>query len=85
MSDALLDYSSWSFQLITFLAVLYLILGLIHPAWVMGHQAEHNCHRVGDRPAARLDRLLRRGASAARRAGRPPPSGPSRRQSPAQP
>jgi surface polysaccharide O-acyltransferase-like enzyme len=34
MSDALLDYSSWSFQLITLLAVLYLILGLINPAWV---------------------------------------------------
>jgi hypothetical protein len=34
MSDLLLDYSSWSFQLITLLAVLYLIFGLINPAWV---------------------------------------------------
>jgi hypothetical protein len=34
MSNALLDYSSWSFQLIIVLAVLYLVLGLINPAWV---------------------------------------------------
>ncbi len=57
MSDALLDYSSWSFQLITFLAVLYLVFGVINPAWVMGHEAEHYRHRVGDCPAPRLDRL----------------------------
>ena len=35
MSDALLDYSSWSFQLIVVLAVLYLVVGLIKPAWVL--------------------------------------------------
>jgi hypothetical protein len=35
MSDALLDYSSWSFQLVFVLIVLYLVLGLINPAWVM--------------------------------------------------
>jgi uncharacterized membrane protein len=35
MSDALLDYSSWSFQLIVVLAVLYLVIGLIQPAWVL--------------------------------------------------
>lgn len=35
MPDALLDYSSWSFQLIFVLVVLYLVLGLINPAWVM--------------------------------------------------
>jgi uncharacterized ion transporter superfamily protein YfcC len=35
MSDALLDYSSWSFQLIFVLVMLYLVLGLIKPAWVM--------------------------------------------------
>jgi hypothetical protein len=35
MSDALLDYSSWSFQLIFFLVVLYLVFGLIKPAWVL--------------------------------------------------
>jgi hypothetical protein len=35
MSDALLDYTSWSFQLIVVLAVLYLVLGLINPAWVL--------------------------------------------------
>jgi len=35
MSNALLDYSSWSFQLIVVLAVLYLVAGLIRPSWVM--------------------------------------------------
>jgi hypothetical protein len=35
MSDALLDYSSWSFQLIVVLAVLYLVIGLIQPSWVL--------------------------------------------------
>jgi len=35
MSDALLDYSSWSFQLIIVLAILYLVIGLIRPDWVM--------------------------------------------------
>ena len=35
MSDALLDYSSWSFQVIAVLAILYLVAGLIKPAWVM--------------------------------------------------
>lgn len=35
MSDALLDYSSWSFQLIFLLAVLYLVIGLIRPSSVM--------------------------------------------------
>jgi hypothetical protein len=35
MSNALLDYSSWSFQLIVVLAVLYLVVGLIKPEWVL--------------------------------------------------
>ena len=35
MSDALLDYSSWSFQFILLLAVLYLVIGLIQPSWVL--------------------------------------------------
>jgi hypothetical protein len=35
MSNALLDYSSWSFQLIVVLAVLYLVIGLIQPSWVL--------------------------------------------------
>jgi phosphotransferase system glucose/maltose/N-acetylglucosamine-specific IIC component len=35
MSDALLDYSSWSFQLITVLAILYLVFGLARPSWVL--------------------------------------------------
>lgn len=38
MSDALLDYSSWSFQLIFFLVVLYLVVGLIQPSWVLATQ-----------------------------------------------
>lgn len=38
MSDALLDYSSWSFQLIFFLVVLYLVFGLIKPSWVLAAQ-----------------------------------------------
>ena len=35
MSNTLLDYSSWSFQLIAVLAILYLVAGLIKPSWVM--------------------------------------------------
>lgn len=35
MSDTFLDYTSWSFQFIVVLAVLYLALGLAKPAWVM--------------------------------------------------
>jgi hypothetical protein len=35
MSDALLDYSSWSFQLIVVLAILYLVFGLAKPSWVL--------------------------------------------------
>ena len=38
MSDALLDYSSWSFQLIVVLAILYLVVGLIRPDWVMARK-----------------------------------------------
>ena len=35
MSDALLEYPSWSFQLILVLAVLYLVFGLVKPSWVL--------------------------------------------------
>ncbi len=35
MSNALLDYSSWSFQLVFVLVVLYLVVGLIRPSWVL--------------------------------------------------
>jgi hypothetical protein len=35
MSNALLDYSSWSFQAVMILVVLYLLVGLINPAWVL--------------------------------------------------
>jgi formate hydrogenlyase subunit 4 len=35
MPDALLDYSSWSFQLIAVLLVLYLVVGLIRPSMVL--------------------------------------------------
>lgn len=35
MSDAFLDYTSWSFQFIMVLAVLYLVFGLVKPAWVL--------------------------------------------------
>jgi hypothetical protein len=38
MSNALLDYSSWSFQLIAVLAILYLVVGLIRPAWVLARK-----------------------------------------------
>ena len=38
MSDALLDYSSWSFQVIAVLAILYLVVGLIRPSWVMAEK-----------------------------------------------
>jgi hypothetical protein len=34
MSNALLDYSSWSFQAILVLIILYLVVGLLKPAWV---------------------------------------------------
>jgi len=34
-NTTLLDYSSWSFQLIVVLVVLYLVAGLIQPSWVM--------------------------------------------------
>jgi len=34
MSNALLDYSSWSFLAIFVLIVLYLVVGLVKPAWV---------------------------------------------------
>jgi hypothetical protein len=35
MADALLDYSSWSFQIIFVLTVLYLVFGLVKPSWVL--------------------------------------------------
>jgi hypothetical protein len=35
MSNAFLDYSSWSFQLIAVLGFLYLIVGLAKPSWVL--------------------------------------------------
>ena len=35
MSEALLEYPSWSFQLILVLAVLYLVFGLVKPSWVL--------------------------------------------------
>jgi len=38
MSNALLDYSSWSFQVIVVLAILYLVAGLIQPSWVMARK-----------------------------------------------
>ncbi len=34
MSNTLLDYSSWTFQAIFVLIVLYLIVGLLRPSWV---------------------------------------------------
>jgi hypothetical protein len=37
-NTALLDYSSWSFQLIVVLVVLYLVVGLIQPSWVLAAQ-----------------------------------------------
>lgn len=33
--NELLDYSSWSFQLVFFLIVMYLVVGLIQPKWVL--------------------------------------------------
>lgn len=33
--NELLDYSSWSFQLVFFLIVMYLVVGLIQPRWVL--------------------------------------------------
>ena len=38
MADALLDYSSWSFQIIFVLTVLYLVFGLVKPSWVLAGQ-----------------------------------------------
>jgi hypothetical protein len=38
MSNALLDYSSWSFQAVMILLVLYLLIGLINPAWVLARK-----------------------------------------------
>lgn len=38
MSNTLLDYSSWSFQLIVVLAVLYLVVGLVQPSWVLARK-----------------------------------------------
>jgi hypothetical protein len=38
MPNTLLDYSSWSFQLIVVLAVLYLVVGLIKPSWVLARR-----------------------------------------------
>jgi hypothetical protein len=35
MSNTLLDYTSWSFQLIVVLAIVYLVAGLIKPSWVL--------------------------------------------------
>ncbi len=35
MSNALLDYSSWSFQLVFVIVVLYSVVGLIRPSWVL--------------------------------------------------
>jgi uncharacterized membrane protein HdeD (DUF308 family) len=35
MSNTLLDYSSWSFQLVVVLGVLYLVVGLVQPSWVL--------------------------------------------------
>ena len=32
--NALLDYSSWTFQAIFLVIVLYLVVGLLQPAWV---------------------------------------------------
>lgn len=32
--NALLDYSSWTFQAIFLLIVLYLVVGLVKPSWV---------------------------------------------------
>lgn len=37
-NDALLDYSSWSFQLIVVLAILYLVIGLIKPSLVLARK-----------------------------------------------
>jgi len=34
--NALLDYSSWTFQAIVLVIVLYLVVGLLKPAWVGG-------------------------------------------------
>ncbi len=33
--NELLDYSSWSFQIVFFLVVMYLVVGLVQPKWVL--------------------------------------------------
>jgi hypothetical protein len=33
--NELLDYSSWLFQLVFFLVVMYLVVGLVQPKWVL--------------------------------------------------
>jgi len=35
MYEKLLEYSSWSFQLAFILIILYLVIGLIQPSWVL--------------------------------------------------
>ena len=35
MSNSFLDYSSWLFQLIAVLGILYLVVGLVQPSWVL--------------------------------------------------
>jgi hypothetical protein len=57
MSNALLDYSSWSFQVIFVLIVLYLVAGLVKPAWVGA--GSRRTIRLGGRDADCLDGLLR--------------------------
>jgi nitrate reductase gamma subunit len=42
MSNALLDYSSWSFQLSVVLVILYLVVGLIRPSWVLAAKRRTN-------------------------------------------
>jgi len=35
MYEKLLEYSSWSFQLAVVLIVLYVVVGLLQPSWVL--------------------------------------------------
>lgn len=35
MPETILEYSSWAFQLVMVLAILYLVAGLIQPSWVL--------------------------------------------------
>ena len=72
MSDALLDYSSWSFQLITVLAVLYLVFGLIKPAWVLATKRSTIVIVSAVVMLLAATALLPRGAAAARCARRLP-------------